>query len=335
MDESAVAHERRLLQFKLRRSGMELNKSCRVGVAMAAMVAALDATAAHSYSTPTSLDIAGWAWTQPWDIGNDGIIVGSVSDGVSVTKGFIRNGATLTLLDGPNGALYATASGIADDGTVVGFYGTGDPNAPTDHGFLYKNGSYTTFDIAGRAGTAVRHISSNGRYLTGLSFDDTGSFDGFAYDRLSSGLKVYSNPPRGTIAQGANSQGLVTGSISGNPGGWVHDLNTDTLTLYPSIDGHLRPRFRDINDSGLITGFVAVDGIAMVGAPGDWFYFDLTPGATLMSGYGLNDAGDLVGWWTEADGTTHGWMSRPVPEPSTWALMALGVIGLAARRRSR
>lgn len=320
---------------------MELKNSWQVWVAMVTMVTALDATAAHQYSAPTSLDLPGWAWTQPWDIGNDGAIVGEVSDGVSLAKGFIRSGATLTLLDGPNGALYATATGIADDGTVVGYYGAGDPNAPTQHGFLYQNGSYTTFDVAGTAHTQLRHISSNGRYLTGLTFDDAGAsgasggFGGFAHDRLMGNLKVYSNAPFATIAQGANAQGLVTGSISGRAGnGWVHDLNTDTLTLYPSIDGHLRPRFRDINDSGLITGFVLAAG-AMVGTPGDWFYFGLPLGATFISGYGLNNAGDLVGFWLEADGTSHGWMSRPVPEPSTWALLALGVVALAGRRSTR
>lgn len=319
---------------------MSLRRVCQVGAAIAVGALSLGASAAHQYSAPVAVSVAGWASTQPWDIGNDGSIVGQVADaGFVNSKGFIRQGATVTLLDGPAGSLSAVATGIADDGTVVGVYTTGDPAAPTEHGFLFKSGSYASFEVAGAAGAAgteIRHISSNGLYLTGLTFDAAGGIDGFAYDRQTTHLKVYANALRVTIAQGTNAQGLVTGSITGpTGGGFVHNLNDDTLTVYTSIDGHLRPRFRDINDGGLITGFVAIDGIAMVGTPGDWFYFALPNGAVNNVGYGLNNAGDLVGFWSEADGTAHGWISHPIPEPATWALMLAGSLGVLLRRRAR
>ena len=46
-----------------------------------------------------------------------------------------------------------------------------------------------------------------------------------------------------------------------------------------------------------------------------------------MTANGINDHGQIVGFYTAANGSTIGFETT-VPEPSTWALMLLGFAGL-------
>ena len=54
-------------------------------------------------------------------------------------------------------------------------------------------------------------------------------------------------------------------------------------------------------------------------------------------GMGINDSGQIVLNLENADLTTHALLLTPVPESSTYSLLAagLGVLGLLARRRKR
>jgi hypothetical protein len=45
---------------------------------------------------------------------------------------------------------------------------------------------------------------------------------------------------------------------------------------------------------------------------------------------GLNDAGQVVGLYTDALGRTHGFIASPIPEPSPLTLLGIGVINEAA-----
>jgi len=52
---------------------------------------------------------------------------------------------TFTTIDVP-GALFTSASGINNDGQVVGFYITDDEEGES-HGFLLDEGTFTTIDV--------------------------------------------------------------------------------------------------------------------------------------------------------------------------------------------
>jgi hypothetical protein len=60
------------------------------------------------------------------------------------------------------------------------------------------------------------------------------------------------------------------------------------------------------------------------------------PGSTLTYAFGINDAGQIVGFYFDASGG-HGILATSVPEPSTLLLLALGTLGCIswAGRRQR
>lgn len=292
------------------------------------LAASLPAWAGPAYSAPQVFSRPGWASTQLWDIGNQGQLVGQSYNDVA-SEGFVYQQSVFTTIK-PAGTLYSAVTGISDTGVLVGIYADGDPLAPTSHAFLYEAGVFSNFNLPGITDVLIRHISANGRYLSGTYY----STNGFAYDRQTA--QVHFIQPAGydlVIAQGVTSQGRVVGSASGSNGSFAFffDVPTATLTPYTAGDLGARPRFRDINDSGLITGFTGTQ--AFVGTPGHWTFFNPAAGFTNMLGYGLNNRGDLIGFMSNANGEVQSFTASPVPEPAAWALLAGGLLLLAGRRR--
>lgn len=292
------------------------------------------ASALAAYTDPVPFNRPGYASTQPWDINDSGTIVG-ISDG----EGFVFEGGVFSSLAHPDATNGTTVTGVTDDGTLVGSYWiSDDADLWQQRGYIYSGGTFTPFDVPGATSTSVRHVSSDGRYLSGSWSDEAESF-GFAYDRQAMVLTTFGGGAEfSTIAQGVNTLGQVTGSFfrDDSAGGietvsFVFDLTTGVRTEYLEINGLQRPRFRDINDSGVITGFVGTQ--AFVGTPGNWHIFAPPADGSTMIGYGLNEAGVLVGYYSNSGLISAGWISSPVPEPGTWVLMALGLGGLSWRAR--
>lgn len=315
--------------------------SLRTALAAAALAAASAAQAFTPFGPPTTFNRPGASSTQLWDVNDAGALVGS-SDGI----GFLYSGGVFTDIVVPGASLETLVTGLtADAQTLVGLY-TVDAGGGTvqQRGFVYSGGSFSDFVVPGAVDTSVRHISDNGRYLTGLWTDIDGTTHGYAYDRSTSTRTDFLAAPGGiAIAQGANDAGLVVGSFIRLPsvpgptisGGFVHDLASGTHTEVFSVDGRNRPRFRDINNAGLISGHVGND--SLVGDGTQWQFF-LSPGADISSSaYGLNNTGTVVGYRFDSVSERYeGWIATTVPEPSTWALWGLGLAALTTgARRAR
>lgn len=287
------------------------------------------AHAGPAYSAPQAVARPGWASTQLWDINDTRQMVGQSSSDIAF-EGFVVANGVYTLV-APAGATSSGATGISDSGVIVGQYTLGDPSISAPRSFILDNGVYSDFDLPGSTDVNLRRISANGRYLSG-TVSQAGALVGFVYDRQTAQLARIGPLGLGVLVQGISSQGLAVGSTLGsNSFSFSFDLGTQTLTPYAGTDLGARPRFRDINDSGLITGWSGVS--AFVGRAGDWTFFDPAPGMDVALAYGLNNRGDMVGFYVDPDGFTHSFLSSPVPEPAAWALLAGGLALLAWRRR--
>lgn len=190
--------------------------------------------------------------------------------------------------------------------------------------------------MPGATDTVLRGISADARYLTGV-------YDyayGFIFDRTNSTLITLGS---NMLLQGINSHGVVAGSIRGSERTpFLYDLASQVRTDYdPTTD-----RYRDVNDSGIVTGAGVRDrdglnvGVGLVGSPGSRNVLEME-GSVSTTGYGINNAGTVVGFYETYDSVhdvfqTQAFIATAVPEPGAWALMLGGLLALAAwRRRER
>lgn len=312
----------------------------RAGVAALALAAAGWAHAAYVFTT---VDLPGGTSSQGFDVNNNGVFVGTGSIG-DAGRAYVVNGGSTTVLTGPAGALGASGLGISDGGTVVGSYystlvsdGMGNLVPGPSTGYIYAGGSYSSFAVAGAQDTFLRGISPNGRYVTGYSVDAANVWNSFVYDTVGGLFTTIVSSPLLTIAQGVTDGGLVMGNriVPGAPlqrEAFTYDLSTGTLSFF-QIAGAIDTRYRGIADDGTIGGWYR-DGSGIhgfVGSAASYTTIDV-PGAISTYVEGINNLGWLAGIYEDSQGVFHGYLAKPVPLPSTLALLLVG-LGLVVRKR--
>ena len=93
----------------------------------------------HGKFTSFDVPVAGATVTQPDDINALGQIVGLYLDANGIGHGFLKDGASFTIIDFP-GSVQTTVWGINSAGQIVGNHYLISPNAPP-HGFLANPGN--------------------------------------------------------------------------------------------------------------------------------------------------------------------------------------------------
>jgi uncharacterized membrane protein len=312
-------------------------KPSTIGLLMLSACAGALPDAARAAYTITSFDVSGSTYTDIWDINNTGQFVGTTGDSVS-EFGYVDDHGLVTRLLGPNGAVGTSASGISDGGgVVVGVYGTDS----AQHGYVYQSGIYTNIDvpIAGASDTMPRGVSADGRYVVG-TFINGATFEsnGFVLDRTTGSYTVIGSGQ--TIAQGINGAGQIVGDtyVGDARTSFIYDLHSGAMSYFslPGVNGSIA---RDINNNGQIAGWLQTSNgnLAWIGTTTSYQSIAVAGAVGGTVGEGLNDAGQVVGLWTDVEGNTHGFIATSVPEPGTLVLMVAGAFvvgGIGLRRRA-
>ena len=230
----------------------------------------LAATAAYAQFTYTSLDFPGGDITTARGINNRGDIVGTYRILATPPRHalLIRRGQYLPLAPSTLlGTNYSEAFKINDRGDVVGQYNGDDGFF---HGFLLSKGIVTTLDFPAASDTYAFGINQSGVVVGYWDIVDALgnvlAIHGFVW---KNGALTEVNFPGSadSVILGINAEGDYVGE-------WDTDINSPTGHAFVFADGHFTS-------------------------------FDF-PDATLTQGDDINEDGQIVGAYIDANGGTHG-----------------------------
>jgi probable HAF family extracellular repeat protein len=259
--------------------------------------------------------------TIAFGINNSGDIVGAL--GNPYQYGFLYSKGVYTTISVP-GSTQTWATGINDQGQIVGSYNTGHGF----NGFLYSNGIYTKISVPSAPDDTYVYGINNSRQIVGTyNTGSTGMF-GFIYDKgtfttLSDPLAAPAVPQ--TAASGINNSGQVVGGFRSADGtadyGFLYSNGTYTTLSAPGASYTFAP---GINDRHQIVG--SAGNSSFLYSDGNYTAFSY-PGLGTQA-LGINNSEHIVG----AIGVS---FSSGVPEPATWAMMLIGFVGLTVAFRAR
>jgi len=181
------------------------------------------------------------------------------------------------------GGITPGAFGINNEGTIVGNYCL--PSDPTDvRGFIDRHGVFTDVVIPGAGGDPDPLFYGLNWLGQLLSINDTGTAVG-SYSDAHSFYHNFLRSPTGAI------------------------------TFLPDPSSQGTSQMQSINNEGVLVGWAGgldsvLNGIGLHGLlwrEGRYAQFDY-PGAIGTTGTGINDEGQIVGWYVDADQNTNGFL---------------------------
>jgi hypothetical protein len=188
-------------------------------------------------------------------------------------------------------------SSINDAGLIAGYYGSGTPGNEIFTAFTFDGITYSSFSVPGAWGT---------------------------------------------FARGINSSGIVVGEFGltgGGGGAFIYDGTSFTTFDHPEANEN-STSFSSITDAGLIAGYYGS------GTPGNEIFTAFTFDGIAYSTFSVPDAwgtfardinsdGIVVGEFGLTDGGGGAFIAEIVPEPSTIALVCLGILAILLLKRPK
>lgn len=321
--------------------------------ALGGTLAALSASTADAFGyTFTDINVPG---SQPGSTGffglslnNLGQVAGVYFDNAGNADGFVYTGGKYATVDAP-GAIDTYVWGINDRGQMVGTAF----NGAADYNFIDTHGIFTVIS------NAVSPLESNAINDRGQVL--AGNFPN--YEVLNSKgviTPIDTSGANGDVFLGGfNNLGQFTGTVSDSAG--CCRAFIDTNGVFTKFGGP-NATYTDaggINDRGQVTGEYfdsQNNGYGYLYTNGRFTIVQDPNASAAMGGtdpFAVNDLDQIAGWYYDAQGNIHSFLATPrlglfaltaavpladpVPEPSTWAMMAVAFAGLGwlARLRRR
>ena len=218
-------------------------------------------------------------------------------------------GYNLTFVTDPTGTNFINLLGINDSGTIAGF-----DNSATNQGFtLTLPSSFTTVNFPGAASSMVTGINAAGD-LSGIYVDAAGVNHGFT--DIGGTFTTVDNPasPVFNQALGINNSDETVGyyapTITGSPGDVSYSQKGGVFTAIGGLPTNFNNQAVGINSAATpwIVGFYQPDSALAT----SFGYLDeggtittIDPfGSTFTQALGVNDLGEIVGFYTRTGNST-------------------------------
>jgi uncharacterized protein (TIGR03437 family) len=243
-------------------------------------------------------------------------------DSFAIVSGeYVQGGKTFGFLRSPDGdfgtlqypgAIDTHVRGINDVGQVAGFY----TDTGGTHGYLlnFDGVTYTGFDYPGAEGsTRGLGIDSFGG-VTGAT-NTLGFFRNYDGSNMAPFLVGTISPTGFNDASfGLNDLGQIAGTLAGTNQGFIQQPDGSAVA-YQVGDGVFGTTAIDV--AGTVAGYVTTNGQThgyVRTADGTKFLTLDVPGADAATGtriYGINNAGQVAGFYGDAGHALHGFMATP------------------------
>jgi hypothetical protein len=211
---------------------------------------------------------------------------------------------TYTTVDFPGAIATTLDGGPNPEGTNIS---TWTDTAGFTHGFVLKDGAFTSFDVPGSTATTPNWISPQG-VIVGGYVDSRGANHGFVLDN-GQYTTVDFPSAAGTILTGLNPSGEMAGAsctVASCPATSLHSFTVSKQGVFKGFDppGAISSNAASINPSGAVVG--AYRDSSGVGHGYLLYHGTFTtidfPGATFTFAGANNPSGVIVGLWTDTSG---------------------------------
>jgi hypothetical protein len=245
--------------------------------------------------------------TRAFGINDSHEVVGDFLGKDGYTHGFLLADNKYTQYDLALGSASTSIFGVNDGGAFVGTVGS--------EGFVNIDGTVTEFYGSGTDLTYANAIN-NSNQVVGQFQDSSGNWHGFSFD-VSTGVATEIDYPGAvqTVVVGINDAGVISGWYQNSEGSNVSFVEAngtfETVDFFGETNG--------INNAGSFVGTYFASEWNIAQQPNGQTYGYLAtphpirsvtkisvPNATSTSLYGVNNAGHMVGSYTDTSGTTHG-----------------------------
>ena len=312
--------------------------------------------AAPTYTFQTLNNNADPTFNQLLGINNAGTIAGYFGSGAA---GHPNKGYTLVPPYGQGnytsenfpGSVQTQVTGLNDTGTTVGFWSNSNNGVGLDanFGFTDVGGVFTNVNDPNTPAGAVTFNQllgvNDSNTAVGFYTDANGNNHGYTYNIGSKSFSSDINDPNGvsTTTAAINNAGLLVGfdtDAGGNTHGFVDNGGTFTDVNAP---GASSTSLLGVNNNGLAVGFAVtngnMDGILYNIGTGTFTPLDDPNGIGTTTFNGVNDLGQVVGFYVDSAGNTDGLLATPaatpVPEPPSLTMFSAGLLGLCLVWRRR
>jgi probable HAF family extracellular repeat protein len=277
----------------------------------AVFVVVLSLTVAKAKAQLVTVDYPGATETDCNDINKRGTVVGFYTDSALAMHGFLLSNGAFRTINHP-AATATLAYGINNNNDIVGWY---TDKSGVTHGFQLSNNTYTTIDPPGSTFTNAWAINDAGT-IVGAFIGSDSKYHGFIDVGGTYTQFDVSSTSTLTEITGINTNGNMTGIYDDNQGlehGFTVINGHVAAVNYPASGVDVTATDR-INDKGTIVGLY---GFTTTGPFSGYMrqsgtYTTVTyPDSTETRVRGLNNAGVLVGRYTDTASVIHGFMGTP------------------------